>query len=578
MHTLRKIDRRVWAMALCLALFVGGFSLASHSETAGGYVTVERVDFVTNDGCRMSAKLYLPQNAAAETPAPAILALPGGNASLENLSAVAIELSRRGYVVMAVDPYTIGRSDAVSRQDVGARAAMDYLAGLRFVDETRLGALGHSAGAGRARWAVTVDDERTVLREGVRAVFYLAAGSFDLEGVNMGVFIGSWDNTYGQGKLSARDLATAELFTAQLNTDTVALGHWYETADGHARVLYSGNSGHPTALLLPEPLLDVAAFFDRALAPAPHPQQGTAYAAKELGTALGLAAMLAFLFPMLSLLLETDLFSAVRRPMPAPVSGVNAPFVFYLVLPAVVNALLCKWAVYNGQVLLSRFQRVLRINNANGFVFWFGCSALLSVLILAIRFRWDGTVDKARLRAHARIDAHALWRVLLLALAAFAALYAMTYAAEVFWGLSPRLWKVQLNVLSAERWGLLAAYLPLYLLFFGVFGFSQTIGLRIRGQSQAGFTRLVWLTSFFPAGAFLLFTYGKLWLTGFTAITNMQMSRANATLLNCVLTYFFTAKCTTWCYRKTGGFHLGAAINAAVMAWTAVATDLVTVI
>ncbi len=30
------------------------------------------------------------------------------------MSSVAIELSRRGYVVMAVDPYTIGRSEIVN--------------------------------------------------------------------------------------------------------------------------------------------------------------------------------------------------------------------------------------------------------------------------------------------------------------------------------------------------------------------------------------------------------------------------------------------------------------------------------
>lgn len=35
------------------------------------------------------------------------------------MSSVAIELSRRGYVVMAVDPYTIGRSEIVNTPDVG---------------------------------------------------------------------------------------------------------------------------------------------------------------------------------------------------------------------------------------------------------------------------------------------------------------------------------------------------------------------------------------------------------------------------------------------------------------------------
>ena len=65
-------------------------------------------------------------------------------------------------------------------------------------------------------------------------------------------------------------------------------------------------------------------------------------------------------------------------------------------------------------------------------------------------------------------------------------------------------------------------------------------------------------------------------MTVYTAITNVQMSRANSTLLNCILTYFITCKVTTFCYKKTGSYHTGAVINAIIMTWTAVATDLIT--
>lgn len=578
MEKLKGLDSRIWAIIICLVLFVVGFSVASSSETAGGYVDVDRIDFVTDEGHKMSAKLYVPENATEETPAPGILAIPGGNANLENLSSVAIELSRRGYVVMAIDPYTIGRSEVVEEPDVGSRAAMDYLMSLNFVDETCIGAMGHSAGTGRAKWAITTDEEQTVVREGVKAVFYLAASNFNIEGINMGVFIGSWDNTYGQGKISARDITTAEPFTEQLGVDTIELGHWYEMEDGTSRVLYSSSSGHPTALLLPGPILDMVDFFDQALAPAPNPQEGVSYAGKEIGTAIGIVAILALMFPILSLLIDTKFFSGIKRPMPAPVSGVNKPFLFYLILPAVVNALICKWAIYNGQTILGNFKSVLRINNTNGFVFWFGCSAILSIVILAIRFKWDGTIDKERITTHAKTTVPNFFKAAALAFIAIGTVYLMTYFAEVFWGLSPRIWKVQINVLNRTRFGLFLTYFPLYLLFFGVFNFSQTIGLKIRGQSEAGFTRLVWLTSFIPAGSFLIYAYGKLWITGYTAITNVQMSRANSTLLNCVLTYFITAKVTTYCYKKTGSYHLGAIINAVIMTWTAVATDLITVI
>lgn len=561
---------------ISLVLFFGGFIMADRAQKDNGNVKVSRIDFITNEGIRMSAKIYIPKNASAQTPAPGILALPGGNACLENLSSITIELSRRGYVVMAIDPYTIGRSDESKTSDVGARDAMNYLCSLDFVDKTRLGAIGHSAGAGRALSAVTVDEDKKVLREGVKAVMYLGAGNFNLEGVDMAVFIGTWDNTYGQGKIRARDIATNETYASALGVETIELNHTYTMPDGSHRTLYQGNSGHPTALILPEPMRDMIEFFDASLAPASPAYTNLIYGWKELGTSLGIIGCLMMMFPIISILLETKFFSTIKRKMPDPVSGVNAPFIFYLVLPAIINTLICKWAIFNGQTILAKINWLLRINNTNGFIFWFGCSALLSILILAIRFKWDGHIDKERIITHAKTSWPNFFKSLLLGFIAVSVVYAMTYLADVLWALSPRIWKVQLNVLANPlRWQMFVTYFPFYLLFFGVFNFSQTIGLKIKGQSEASFTRLVWLTSTIPAGLFLLYAYGKLWLTGYTAITNVQMSRANSTLLNCILTYFISCKVTTYCYKKTGGFHTGAVINAIIMTWTAIATDLI---
>lgn len=377
-------------------------------------------------------------------------------------------------------------------------------------------------------------------------------------------------------KIRARDIATAENFTSALGVDVIELNHTYTMEDGSHRTLYQGNSGHSTALMLPEPLQDMIDFFDASLEPAIRPCNNMIYGWKELGTTLGIIGCIMMMFPLISLLLETKFFSTIKRPMPAPVSGVNAPFLFYLILPAVINTLICKWAIYNGQMILANVNSVLRINNTNGFIFWFGCSALLSVLILAIRFKWDGKIDKVRIMTHAKTTWPNFFKSLLLGFIAVGVVYGMTYMADVLWGLSPRVWKVQINVLDNPlRWQMFLTYFPFYLLFFGVFNFSQTIGLKISGQSEAGFTRLVWLTSTIPAGLFLLYTYTKLWATGYTAITNVQMSRANSTLLNCILTYFISCKVTTYCYKKTGGFHTGAVINAIIMTWTAVATDLI---
>lgn len=95
-----------------LAFFVF-LSIAHIVETNGGKVDVDRLTIATSEGAVLSAKLWRPKNASAENPAPAVILVPGGNANLEYMSATSLELARRGYVAIAIDPFTIGRSDVI---------------------------------------------------------------------------------------------------------------------------------------------------------------------------------------------------------------------------------------------------------------------------------------------------------------------------------------------------------------------------------------------------------------------------------------------------------------------------------
>ncbi len=72
----KKLDRRIWVILLSLVLFIGGFSTACYSETSGGTVKVDRIDFVTDEGYRMSAKLYVPQTATEDSQPPAFWLCP----------------------------------------------------------------------------------------------------------------------------------------------------------------------------------------------------------------------------------------------------------------------------------------------------------------------------------------------------------------------------------------------------------------------------------------------------------------------------------------------------------------------
>jgi len=88
-----------------------------------------------------------PRARQRSTPAPAVLASHGFINTREMQSPFAIELARRGFVVMAMDMSGHGFSGgALGEQGFGGPAALGYLRALPFVDKSNIGLEGHSLG------------------------------------------------------------------------------------------------------------------------------------------------------------------------------------------------------------------------------------------------------------------------------------------------------------------------------------------------------------------------------------------------------------------------------------------------
>ena len=106
--------------------------------------------FDKNDSAQISFTMYVPKNATASNPAPVIVCAHGWNNSKEMQLSNFTELARRGYVVIAFDLSGHGRSDieidALTQGTEGMLAVVEYAMSLDFVDITKVGITGHSAG------------------------------------------------------------------------------------------------------------------------------------------------------------------------------------------------------------------------------------------------------------------------------------------------------------------------------------------------------------------------------------------------------------------------------------------------
>ncbi len=152
----KSLKNSIKWLIICLGAIVIAASFARLIETDFGKVNVSNVSISDPDGVTIVARLYKPVSASIAKKAPAVINTHGyQNDKLVNDS-FAIELSRRGYVVLSPD--VIGHGDSGSGVSVGGvlgdpkytggvQSVYEFAKNLPYVDAANIGAMGHSMGA-----------------------------------------------------------------------------------------------------------------------------------------------------------------------------------------------------------------------------------------------------------------------------------------------------------------------------------------------------------------------------------------------------------------------------------------------
>ncbi len=115
------------ALVVFLAVILGCMAGANRIQTGGGTVDITQ-GWIETDVGNLYYKLYTPVTATAENKAPGVLLLHGYQNDHETCAAYAIELSRRGAVVLCLDEYGHGASTAglVNRGYVNHKVTVNY--------------------------------------------------------------------------------------------------------------------------------------------------------------------------------------------------------------------------------------------------------------------------------------------------------------------------------------------------------------------------------------------------------------------------------------------------------------------
>lgn len=494
-----KKSAKFWlciALVLCLVSALG----ASLVQNDFGKVTVKDLRFETSSGLQMSALLFVPENATAQNPAPAIVCSHGwyNNREMQDLNYV--EYARRGFVVLSIDMYGHGNSDDVANGDWwlpennanGMYDAVKMVAGLPYVDTGRIGVTGHSNGALASRTAVMLDNEvenpliSAVLLVSNDAVYKNDADEyFNMFGNrDAGIVACQYDEFFhrvpqADGGYSAPrdyiDQATAQSFL-YFGTDPASQPArssytlYTEAVDGQdaIRVVYNPNIIHPWAHFSGGVVKSSLEFFDNALgAPKAIGYGSQVWQIKAAFNALGLVGVMMLVVSLAKVLLGTKVFASLKASAtvaPAPALQGKAKGWFW------ISSILA--SVFSFVFYMTSLKFALTIKP--GFMLqgppwyiglWAAACGVFGLLLVFVGSKVTG--NKADTTQNGvKIGLKKLGLTIALALVVVSAAYGLVFAADYLFKTDFRLWVLTLKAFDVGKLPIILSFLPLFLIYY----------------------------------------------------------------------------------------------------------------
>ena len=353
-------------LAVCiLVIFLSGF-IASAIQSDGWQIEVTDLRNAENEGTItvngaeneveglvVSGILFKPKDASADNPLPAVVLTHGYLNNREMQLQNAIELARRGFVVLTVDREGHGNYEYRDSSTTGAMMATSglydsakYVYNLDYVDKDRIGISGHSMGGYTTAMTLLQDMGTGIVSAGlIQAWSTFIAADPD---VDVGMLKAKDDefffttNEGEDGTISREYLTTTAAKTfignSALEGDVISgaiyvNGQAVETTGGQEtegafRAIYEIPGVHPQNHCSVDGAEAVVNFFYNAFGT----PDGYEYISegnqvwwvKEAFSLIGLIGFFALIFPLASLLLGTPVFKSLRVAKLATVEYVRA--------------------------------------------------------------------------------------------------------------------------------------------------------------------------------------------------------------------------------------------------------------
>ena len=494
MEKAKKLSKR-W-LCIGIALMLLSMIVASAVQTDGSKVSVKDLSLETDSGYVMTAYLFVPDTATADTPAPAVVTSHGYFNNREMQDANYVELARRGFVVLAIDQPSHGNSETYEGWSLlntdGVYQGALALSRMPFVDITRIGITGHSMGGMSSNWAVASDNASgspiisAVLLNNADPTYFDDNGAFaNIYGSrDVGVVSAQYDEFFHQFTdengiqreapyyLEWKNAQSFLNFGAdpangleKREADTI----YTDTVDGEEciRVIYRPHIIHPWSHFSYQSTYDIIDFFTRTLgAPNEIANSDQVWQWKEAFNLIGAIGFVIFMVSFTVAMVYTPYFSDLRAKeiaAPAKLTDKKGLVWFWcsLAAGALFSMLIYRWSVNFGYSLKTSQIETM------GLGFWSclcGLFTIVSMLVFYFCYGKKNGMDLAE--RGVKITMKKLGKTVLLAVIVVALTYTWVFFSEYFFKTDFRFWTLAIKTFEPDKLWQAFMYIWLFLTFY----------------------------------------------------------------------------------------------------------------
>ena len=510
---------------ISLATLILIFSFfASLILTSFGTVEVKSLRLNTQNNQFIIYDLYKPKSASAENKAPFIAVIPGFQRSKEALSNIAIELSRRGYVVALIDPYAQGLSSsslstrAATTEGYGMFSLVEhvYAGAFDFVDISKIGATGHSMGGNAAirgadyfgKQAIK-NNTKSILNSVYVSGYVLTLRDSILKDSrsNMGISYALYDEGAFRNELKGWDAADMQIAPESLRTvnyvlkkdekiKIVELGKYYGQVENQtSRVIFNEPVLHPFQPYNFEATSNQLDYFEIVFgAPNKIDTNNQIWHWKELLTLINMVLALVMLIPIAKLFLNLEIFRSINKEVPdaLPRQSKKGRLIFWSVF-FLSAAVACISFIPMVEVAKIFFEDAAnrkltwyfpqRMNNS--VMLWAAFNGIIGILIFLFSYETFGKNHGVKKDSWGlKINIMDLIKTFVLSLIIFSTFYLFLYLNYFLFHVDYRFWFMGVRIFQPEMLLVLMMYFPLFFIFFFSNSLRVNGAMRFKGQPE----------------------------------------------------------------------------------------------